>query len=193
MSYVIVSMTDPTRTETTRQTLERLGACSPSLEWLGSRSPEVAWNECPRGDWLLWVASKAGLERKVVCFAACQVARSVLHLVPSGEERPRIAIETAEAWCRGEATIGEVRSAAHAAAPAAAHVAYAAAAAYADSAAYAAYAATRTTDAAEAAAYAADAASRERSLQASANIVRACISWGQVEAALRGTGGAAAT
>jgi hypothetical protein len=40
--------------------------------------------------------------------------------VPPGEERPRVAIETAEAWCRGEATIEEVRKASRNAADAAA-------------------------------------------------------------------------
>ena len=53
---------------------------------------------------------------------------------PPGEDRPRLAIETAEAWCRGEVTIEEVRAAADAAY--AAHAAGYAAAYAADTAAY---------------------------------------------------------
>lgn len=34
---------------------------------------------------------------------ACAAARSVLHHVPAGEDRPRVAIETVEKWCVGEA------------------------------------------------------------------------------------------
>jgi hypothetical protein len=30
---------------------------------------------------------------------ACEKARNVLHLVPDGEDRPRLAIEAAERWC----------------------------------------------------------------------------------------------
>jgi hypothetical protein len=97
--------------------------------------------------------------REVLVRYACLVARTVLDKVPAGEDRPRIAIETAEAWTRGEATIEEVRAAADAAwdtprgayaAAYAADAAYAAAAAYAADAAYAAGA-----NASDAAAYAA--------------------------------------
>ena len=78
--------------------------------------------------------------------------RSVLPYVPVGEDRPRLAIELAEAWCNGRATIVEVRTAAYAA-----YAAYAAAdAADADAdAAYAAYAAADAAYAANAAANAA--------------------------------------
>jgi hypothetical protein len=45
--------------------------------------------------------------------AACDCARTALRYVPGGEDRPRLAIETAEAWCRGEATEQEVCAAAY--------------------------------------------------------------------------------
>lgn len=78
----------------------------------------------------------AASDRRVGVWLACAVARTVLHLVPAGEDRPRIAIETAGRWVRGTATEQECRAAA-AAADAAAY-AYAAAAAYDAAAAYAA-------------------------------------------------------
>ena len=108
-------------------------ACTESLEWLSDRDLDTAWAECPRGDWLLWLTAKAGIDRKRLVMSACSTAREALRFVPEGEDRPRIAIETAEAWCRSEATIEQVREARwNAAAYAAA--AYAAAAAAASSA-----------------------------------------------------------
>ena len=63
--------------------------------------------------------------RKKLVLAACQCARLALPYVKKGEARPLKAIETAEAWARGEAgiTLGDVRKAA-----AAAYAAYAASA-----------------------------------------------------------------
>ena len=86
-------------------------ACTESLEWLSDRDLDTAWAECPRGDWLLWLTAKAGIDRKRLVMSACSTAREALRFVPEGEDRPRIAIETAEAWCRSEATIEQVREA----------------------------------------------------------------------------------
>ena len=105
--------------------------------------------------------------RRVLVQFAIEQARSVLHYVPSGEQRPRKAIEVAENWL---ATESAAAAAAAAAAPAtaaaagaaysaaAAYAAYAAAAAYAAYAAAAAYAYAAAADAAAYAAYAAAAA-----------------------------------
>ena len=109
--------------------LKKNHACAPSLEWLQSRTLAEVWEQCERGDWLLWLAAKAGVDRKRLVMAACACARLALVHVPPGEERPRVAIETAEAWCRGEATIEQVKEARRNAAAAA----YAAADAAADS------------------------------------------------------------
>ena len=174
--------------------LTRIGACRDAINWCGSRSVKEAWEECDRGDWLLWVAAKLGVDRKLIVLAACDCARTVLHLVAKGEKRPRIATETAERWANGEASIDEVRAAdaADAAYAASASAAYAAA----DAAAAAAYAADTYEDAADAAyaaitaaaaayaaitagaavyaaaAYAAFVAARSASLAASAALVR---------------------
>jgi len=132
--------------------LRKMGACGEAVDWadtLKHRSMQRAWDECPRADWLIWFAAKKGVKREKLVLAACACARTALKFVPKGELRPLKAIETAEAWCRGDATMEEVRAARSAAyAAAAADAAYAA-----DADAYAAAA-----DAAAAAAAAADAA-----------------------------------
>jgi hypothetical protein len=151
--------------------IRHLYPCAPAVEWLGERDLETAWSECERGDWMLWLATRAGVDRRLLVQAACDCAETALQYVPEGEERPRVAVETARAWCRGEATLEEVREAAYADDDAAYADAADAAAYAADAAAAAAYAA----DAADAAAYAAYAA-RLDSLRRSADLVRARIS-----------------
>jgi hypothetical protein len=154
--------------KTTKAILTELDACSEAVKWAGRKTHKQAWETCKRGDWLLWIADRFDVDRKLLVLAACGCARTVLKYVPVGEDRPRIAIETAEAWTRGEAMIDQVRSAAYAAAYAAyaaadaasaAHALYAAeAAAYAADAVYAAYAVDAVYTAAHAAVYAAHAA-----------------------------------
>jgi hypothetical protein len=141
--------------------LRDLRACPEAIAWVGDRDAETAWNECERGDWMLWLLGMLDVLRQDLVLAACACARLSLPLVPEGEDRPRLAIEAAEDWARGgETTLAQVRRAAAYAADAADAAAYAAYAAYAafaanaaDAAAYAA-AAARAAAAAEAAAYA---------------------------------------
>jgi len=150
--------------------------CAEALTWLKTQpDAQTAWNKSERGDWMLYHAGKLAGEpgsdaRHPLVLAACECARLVLPHVKAGENRPLIAIETAERWARGEAnapSLQEVRQAADAADAA---YAYASAYAFAYASAYAAYAASAyaasasadaaadAADAAYAAAYAADAA-----------------------------------
>jgi hypothetical protein len=187
-----------TKTELTAA-LTTHDACDEAIAWVESSRRKLAakiWDDCERGDWMLWIAARAGVDRKLLVSAACLCAREALKYVKPGEDRPRIAIETAERWVRGEATIEEVRAARnaaddHAAASAAYAAAYAAyAAAYA--AASAAYAADAAYAAAAYAAYAAAAAAayayaaRKRSLARSADLVRSVISAETVIEAMKG-------
>lgn len=89
-----------------------------------------AWQRCPRGDLMLrWAGPR--VERRELVLAGCECARLSLHLVPD-EPAARTAIETAEAWARGDegVTLDDMCRAA-AAAYAAAYVYYAADAFYA--------------------------------------------------------------
>jgi hypothetical protein len=122
--------------DTTR--IRALGACSEAIAWLEAQDGSLydAWRRCERGDWLLWLAARVGVDRRLVVLAACDCAEPALVHVPAGEDRPRVAIETARRWAAGEATLEEVRSAAAYAARAA-RAARAADAADAADAAYA--------------------------------------------------------
>jgi len=93
-----------------KKVLKHFHACKDARDWCADRSIESAWKECERGDWMLWLAAKL-LERKIVVRAACACARTSLKFVKPGEDRQRIAIETAEKWCDGNASIEEVKCA----------------------------------------------------------------------------------
>ena len=105
-------------------------------DWSSAREWLEAWEVCDDARWMLHAAASVAVDRRLVVLAACACARTSLRHVPEGEARPLRAIETAEAWARGEATAGQARAAADAA-HAAAYDAYD----DADAAAYAAYAA----------------------------------------------------
>lgn len=110
--------------------LDENNACDPAQQWVAQNSYDehAAWENCERADWMLWLAARRGCDHVQIVRATCAIARTVLHLVPDGEDRPRLAIEAAEAWCDNPCDV----TAAYAAyAYAAADAAYAYAAAYA--------------------------------------------------------------
>lgn len=178
---------------TFKQQLKKLAACNDAIEWAGDRDARAAWNECERADWMLWLAQRV-LDLKLVMRAACACARTALQFVPAGEDRPRVAIETAEVWTRGEATIEAVRIAS-VAARTAAQAAYYAANAANSYAAYAAHsaavcagfsAADHAADADAYADYAAYAERRTQALREMADLVRGIISAEEISDAMKG-------
>jgi len=146
--------------------LQKMEACGPAIKWVGNKTLYQAWRQCKRADWMLWLVAKMCQHpkrkklgwptHKQVVLAACDCAETSLIYVPNDEQRPANAIKTTRAWCRGRATIKEVKKAYDAAYAAA--YAYAAYAAYAYAAYAAAYADAAAADAAAAYAYAAYAA-----------------------------------
>jgi len=124
---------------------------------------------------VLWLAAKAGVDRKLTVMAACDCAELALRHVPDGEDRPQKAIEAARAWClcpNNEAArdaAGAARDAAWAAGAAAWAAGDAAWAARAAGAA--AWAAAEAAEAAGAAEAACDAA-RDAEFKRCADLVR---------------------
>jgi hypothetical protein len=193
--------------------LIKLHACAEAFLWAKGKTLKRAWVTCPRGDWMLWLAVKTGIDPKLRVLAACDCARTALKYVKQGELRPLAAIETAERWASGDpaVTLAMVEDAAWAAwavADAAARAARAAwAAADAGGAAEAAFAAGAAADAAagaaadaawadwavadaaaraaRAAADAAGATARTKSLKSCAELVRGRITASMVSAALK--------
>src|SRR5690606_32047529 len=140
--------------------IEKYRPCTEALRFrMQYNSFQEAWAECPRGDWMLWIAQRVGVDLRTLTRAKALCALTVRHLMK--DERSIKACEVALKFADGEATREELAAAADAAAYAAADAADAAAYAAAD----AAYAAAD--------AYAvADAAARIKSQQQTADICR---------------------
>jgi len=92
--------------------LQTKKACKESISWIQQnniQSLEEAWNDCERGDWLFWMATKLGIdERKLVLCAALCAHTVVQHIE---DARSRDAVRVAFLWGRGKATDEELSSA----------------------------------------------------------------------------------
>jgi len=74
------------------QYLRSIGACVAATEWVGNRTPEQAWAECPRGDWMLWLLEKWGVDCSAVGFWCAERARqSALRVLPPSKGRDALA------------------------------------------------------------------------------------------------------
>ena len=93
-------------------TLRRLGACGDQSDWLDpSWDAPTAWAKCQHPRHMLWLLGEVSADRRVIVAIACDTTETTRVYVPAGEERPRVAIETARRWARGEATLEEVQAA----------------------------------------------------------------------------------
>ena len=130
--------------------LEKLTACGPAMEWANAQVDySIAWENCERGDWMLWAAKKANIDLRILTKAKVECAKLVEHLMV--DDRSISALRVAEEYAAGNATQEQLDAAADDAAAAAdaAYAAYAAAAAaYAAAAADAGAAARAAYDAA---------------------------------------------
>ena len=151
-------------------------ACASGMKYVESLKWDINsfWAECHRGDWMLWLAQKVGIERRLLVLTSGHCANTVRHLMK--EERSVNAVDVCIRYGNGEATDAELDAAVAASVAAAADVAASVAAeAYAYAAAYAAAsAAAYTAVAAEAdeAYAAASVAAKAENRQQTADIVR---------------------
>ncbi|AUX33312.1 uncharacterized protein SOCE836_054680 [Sorangium cellulosum] len=58
--------------------LLRLGACEEGRAWARGKALAEAWGTCARGDWLMWLAVRVGVDRRRIVLAACACARLTL-------------------------------------------------------------------------------------------------------------------
>jgi len=68
--------------------------CSDGLKWYaGQKTTEDAWNNCHRGDWMLWIVAKVEVDDRTLTLAKGYCAKTVLHLMT--DERSRAAVQAA--------------------------------------------------------------------------------------------------
>ena len=167
-----------------KELLIKLNACNEAREWASNKSIDEIWATCHRGDWMLWLARKLNIDKRVLTLAKGHCANTVRHLMK--DERSIAAVDMAIKYGEGNATDSELAAAADAAYDATAAYAAAAYAAYA-TAAYAAYATAAYAAAAaySAAAYDATADARKQSQQETAEICRKYIPLELILAAIK--------
>ncbi len=67
---------------------------------------QAEWDACQRGDWLILWAEKSSVDARLLVLARCAMVRLVLE---NAEARSVEAVDKAEAWARGMATVEEVK------------------------------------------------------------------------------------
>ncbi len=94
---------------------QRMPAGHHAVDWGRRYADDLghAWQECPRGDWLLWLAGILEADPRLVTLAACDCARFALSLLPDGkqEDHLRPVLDTAARWAQGEgSSVDDCRS-----------------------------------------------------------------------------------
>jgi len=119
-------------------------------------TPREAWDYCPRGDWMLWLASKLKVDERKLFLAKGRCAETVIHLMK--DQRSKDAVQAAIDYGEGRIEKDQLKTAAYAAYSAytAAYSAYTADTYDAYTAAYSAYTAAYSAYTAAYSAYTAD-------------------------------------
>ena len=100
--------------------LEKINACCEAREWVATqKNYKEAWQNCERGDWMLWLAKRLDVDDRKLTLAKFKCANQVRHLMK--DSRSIAALDAAERYGNGEINRDELNTA-----TAAAYAAYAA-------------------------------------------------------------------
>jgi len=94
-----------------REFCERFRPCREGRDWALENCTDMAdaWDKL-EPTWLIWVATREGvIDDRTLRLFACRSVRQVWHLLT--DARSRSAVETAERYAVGEATLGELTAA----------------------------------------------------------------------------------
>src|SRR3990172_2796305 len=81
-----------------KELLLSFSACREAVDWYNDKDSQEAWESCNRGDWMLWIAARLEIDKKLIVLAACNCAELSLQFVPNNENRPKEAVEAARRW-----------------------------------------------------------------------------------------------
>jgi hypothetical protein len=66
--------------------LRKIHACDEAITYASAQPDfQSIWNNCPRGDWLIWLASLLRAPQKLVVQVSIECVRPVLKLIPGNE------------------------------------------------------------------------------------------------------------
>ena len=88
--------------KTFKELLIELEACNEAREWAEDKTIEQVVEQCHRGDWLLWLASRVNIGLQPLTLAKGHCANTVRHLMK--DKRSIKAVDTAIAFGEGKAT-----------------------------------------------------------------------------------------
>ena len=65
--------------------------CSKSIKFrIQFNTFEEAWNNCPRGDWMLWIAEKLNIDDRILTLAKGYCAKTIYHLLIDKRSRDAV-------------------------------------------------------------------------------------------------------
>jgi len=92
--------------------IEKYKPCSEAVEFRKKfNSFKEAWEQCTRGDWMLWLAYKLEINNRILTLAKAMCAKTILHLIK--DQRGIDAINTSTKYGKGKATQKELDEAAY--------------------------------------------------------------------------------
>lgn len=88
--------------------IEKLGACEKGVAFRQKYDTfEEAWNECPRGKWMLWLSRKLQVDDRIIRLAEGLCANTVRHLME--DDRSKAYVDAKIAYGRGEISKKEMQ------------------------------------------------------------------------------------
>jgi hypothetical protein len=84
--------------------LDEMHATNDLVAWAAPLGSDFSamWATCPRGDWMLAIAARAGASREHLALAASACARSSAYVLPDEAAGALAVLDEVEAWARGE-------------------------------------------------------------------------------------------
>lgn len=96
----------------TETMMRRDGASDDAVAWVTSKdSLRAAWWDCDRGDWMLRIVRAMGADAGTLRRIACDIADSVVDLVPTAQRSVLCAVSTARSYAYGDADVAELDAA----------------------------------------------------------------------------------
>jgi hypothetical protein len=87
--------------------LRKIHACEEAIAYASGQSDfQSIWDNCPRGDWLIWLASLLRAPQYLVVRVSIECARPVLKLIQGNE----YVIIRCNKWVNGEESIENIKS-----------------------------------------------------------------------------------
>lgn len=90
--------------------IEKYGTCGEAIQFRNKYNNfKEAGENCPRGDWMLWIAKRCGVDLQTLILAKALCAKTVIHLMK--DQRSIDAVNVAERFGNGQANIDELKAA----------------------------------------------------------------------------------